>query len=135
MSIHVQYEMYSMKCTNNNVIIHISVLICNLSAAVKPCNYKWTDNYINFYSLPKYQMFNFTCDSILKYIDKWYVLACSIYPNIACMVTIILQCCPNVSFNMHEITMNVSVNLGTNIQVVTIDFWHFSHYIDHTLWV
>ena len=37
-----------MNCTNNNVIIHIAVLICNLSVAVTPCNYEQTESYILF---------------------------------------------------------------------------------------
>ena len=37
--------MYSFNCTNINVIIHISVLICNLSVVVTPCNYEQTDSY------------------------------------------------------------------------------------------
>ena len=42
------------------------MLICSLSAAMTPCNYEQTDSYILF--LAKYQMFNLTCDSMLKYI-------------------------------------------------------------------
>ena len=61
MLIHVQFELY-----NNNVIIHIAVLIYNLSAAVTPCYYEWT---VTFYSLLKYPMFNLTCDNILNYTD------------------------------------------------------------------
>ena len=37
-----------MNCSNNEVIIHIAVLIRNLSAAVTPCNYEQTDSYILF---------------------------------------------------------------------------------------
>ena len=37
--------MYSLNCANNNVIIHIAVLICNLSVAVTPYNYEQTDSY------------------------------------------------------------------------------------------
>ena len=44
---HQYYYMYSLDCTNN-VIIHITVLICNLSAAATPCNYEQTDSYILF---------------------------------------------------------------------------------------
>ena len=44
MLIHI----YSLNCTNNNVIIHIGVLICNLPAAVKLFNYEQTDSYILF---------------------------------------------------------------------------------------
>ena len=40
--------MYSLNYTNNNVIIHTAVLICNLSAAVTPYNYEQIDSYILF---------------------------------------------------------------------------------------
>ena len=69
--------MYS---SNNNVIIHKAVLICNLSAAMTPCNYEQT---VTFYSLLKYQMFNLTCDSILKYMDTMLAILNIAYPNIA----------------------------------------------------
>ena len=62
MLIHVQFEL----CKYNNAIIHKAVFICNLSAVVILCNYEQTDSYILF--LLKYQMFNLTCDSILKYM-------------------------------------------------------------------
>ena len=36
MLIHIQFEL--------QVIIHIGMLICNLSAAMTPCNYEQTDS-------------------------------------------------------------------------------------------
>ena len=62
------------------IIIHIAVLISNLSAAVMPCNYA---QIVTFYSLLKYQFFNLTCDNILQYkysicnIEMFVIL----YPN------------------------------------------------------
>ena len=39
---------YNLDCTNNNVVIHKDVLICNLSAVVTPYKYEQTDSYILF---------------------------------------------------------------------------------------
>ena len=60
--------MYSLNCSDTNVVIHKVMLICNLSVAVTPYNRQM----VTFYSLLNYKMFNVTCDSILKYTDMRY---------------------------------------------------------------
>ena len=71
--------MYSLNYTNNNVIILIAVLICNLSAAVTPCNY---EEIVTFYSFLKYQMFNLM-NYMIQVILTMLVILNIAYPNIA----------------------------------------------------
>ena len=69
---------YSLNYTNNNVIIHIAVLICNSSAAVTPCNY---EEVVTFYCFLKYQMFNLT-NYMTQVILTVLVILNIAYPNV-----------------------------------------------------
>ena len=50
---------------NNNVIIHIAVLICNLSAAVTPCNY---GKIATFYTWSHKNYLKFALSSLMQHL-------------------------------------------------------------------